>query len=392
VTVARPLWIAVALACLAAPRALAEGEARRTWFHPGIRVVGVADDNAYLTDDDRQQAFGVWIQPGLDVGYRGRRFEVGADLGADIRQVPGESRLSDEFWRARVFAEAGLVEGLTARISDLYVPHPVELGRPEGDTANLVQSHRIDAQLRYWRELPRAREIEVGLRGSRFISESFPADVLDDDGMLVVDEHFHPDYWEGSAYAELQNPLGRKTALFVRPQLQYRTFDEAPRADHLDSSVLAGIRTRRLQDFEIELAGGWGLLYYDDGGSRDRFLGRGVVRHRLPRGWSWRASAESRFTEDLTAERFAEVALRVGVEKRFGERTLASLDLFATSFESEDKDRDENLFAGAEFALGRQLTRRMQARLRYRHWRNAGDYDFDDFYQNQIALELAYRY
>lgn len=384
-------WVLAGL-LLAAPAARAEDEGHRYSLHPSLRLVGVADDNAYLDDDDRDGAVGVWIQPGLEAGYRGRWLELGTDVGADIRRYPGEPSLDDEFWRAVTFAELGLLSGLTARISDTFVPQPVQLGRPEGETENLVQTHRLEGRLRYWRELPRARELELGVSGTRFLGESFAADVLDSDGSRIVDAHFRPDYWEGAGYAEVQNPLGRQTSVFVRGQAQYRAFDDAPRSDHLDASLLAGMRSRRFKDLELELAGGWGLLHFDRGDSRNRFLAEGSLLQRLPRGWSWRAAAHHRFSEDLTGDEFIETTLRLGLEKRLGARTAAELSLFGTRFESEHKDRRENLFAGVEVELRRQLMRRLQAKIRYRHWRNAGDYEFDDFYQNQIALELAYRY
>ena len=87
-----------------------------------------------------------------------------------------------------------------------------------------------------------------------------------------------------------------------------------------------------------------------------------------------------------------ETSGRISVEKRFGERTAASLGFFVSRFSNEAWERDENLFGGVEIDLSRQLTRRMQSKLSYRHWRNGGDYEFDDFHQNRIALELSYRY
>lgn len=388
----RVTTIAGVLLALAASLARAEDDRQRYEVHPSLRIVGIADDNVFLEDEDRDEAVGVWIQPGLEASYHTRTHELGVDLMADVRRTLGESSLDVELWRAKVFGEFGMAPGFTLRLSHTLAPQPIQLGLPENDTDNLAQTHRAEAELRYWRELPHARELEVGVRGTRFLGESFRADVLDSDGMLVVDDDFRPDFWEGAAYAEIQNPLGRLTSVYLRSQFRSRWFDDAPRSDHMDVSLLAGVRTRRFRNLEIEMAGGWGYLIYDEEGDRQRFLARSSIRHRLPRGWSWQLAAASRFSEDLTAEQFTETSVKLGVEKRFGERTAATLSLFAASFESENKDRDENLWAGGEIAVRRQLTRKMQARVRYRHWRNAGDYDFDDFYQNQIALELSYRY
>jgi hypothetical protein len=377
---------------LVAPPAWTEGEPERFSFHPSIRVVGVADDNPFFEDGDSDWGLGAWIQPRIEAGYHRRAIEVGVDLGADLRRTIDEPDLSREYWRLTGFAEVGLLPGLSLRISDTYAPQPFQLGRPEDDAENLVQSHRLDARIRYWRQLPRGRELEFGLRGTRFMSESFRVERPDGGGGLVIDDHFHPDFWEGAAYGEIQNHFGRLTTGFLRSQVRTRSLDEASDSDHTDVSVLVGVRSRRFSNLELELAGGWGLVSFASLGSSNRFLGRGDLRQQLPRGWSWRLTLENKFTADLSGDDFLESSGRVEVEKRFGERTAVTVGAFLSRFENEAWSRDDNFFGGAEVELRRQLTRRAQVKLSYRHWRNGGDYEFDDFGQNRIALEFSYRH
>ena len=44
-----------------------------------------------------------------------------------------------------------------------------------------------------------------------------------------------------------------------------------------------------------------------------------------------------------------------------------------------------------EASLTRQLTRRLEAVLAYRHWRNGGSNQTQDFNQNRVTLGLTYR-
>ena len=105
----RAFQIAAAVLLLTASGAHAEGENRRFSIHPSIRTLAVASDNLYLEKGNTDKGGGFWIQPNLEMDYRGRIFELGADLGADLRRYPGESQLNEEFWRASGFVEVGLL-------------------------------------------------------------------------------------------------------------------------------------------------------------------------------------------------------------------------------------------------------------------------------------------
>lgn len=377
---------------LASSAARAEGEPDRFLLDPSIRVLGVVDDNPFFEDDGTETRFGVWVQPRLEAGYQRRAFEVGVDLGADLRQTIDEPSLCQEYWRLTGFAELGLLPGLSLRVSDTYAPQPLQLGRPEDGTDNLLQSNRLDAQIRYWRELPRGRELEFGVRGTRFTGEHFRVERPGIGGSPIIDDDFRPDFWQGAAYAEIQTHFGRRTSGYLRGHVRTRIFDDAPRSDHTDVSVIVGVRWRRLQNLEIELASGWGLVSFASLGSSSRVLGKVDLRHWLPRGWSWRLSVENKFTADLAGNDFLETTGRVELEKRFGERTAVSAGAFLSRFENEGWMSEENLFGGAEVQLRRQFSRRIQAKLSYRHWRNGGEHSFDDFRQNRIALEISYRH
>jgi hypothetical protein len=381
--------VATALVLTASP-ARAEGQESRFSVHPSVRVVGVADDNVFLNDRAKSD-LGGWITPRIEATYRTRIFEVGADVGVEVRRYVEHSALADELLRLRGYAEIGLWSGLTMRVSDAYVPQPIQLGLPEDDGSNLAQTNRLDARLRYERELPGGREFELGLRGTRFLSESFAADVPSSGRHDAVLDHFHPDFWEAATYLEFRSPFGRRSSTYARAQFRQRFFDESPRSDHWDLTALIGLRSRWLRNVEIQIAGGWGLISFDSRGDVHRFLGEASLRHRLPSGWSWNLSAAHKFTADLSGNDFVETTGELGVEKRFGERMSASAKAFLSRFDDAAWDRGGNLFGGVEVAIHRQLSRRAQVKLTYRHWRNGGDYDFDDFRQNRLALEFSYR-
>ena len=86
-----------------------------------------------------------------------------------------------------------------------------------------------------------------------------------------------------------------------------------------------------------------------------------------------------------------ESAGELGVEKRFGAATAASLRVFVTRFDGYVGTDAANLFGGAELRIRRQVTRYLQLALSYRHWRNRGHFDLDDFSRNRVALELGFR-
>lgn len=368
----------------------AEGEGRRFSIHPSVRVVGVYDDNLFFDDEDPDSGYGAWIIPRLELAYRGRSYELGADLGADIRRYLREPALDEEFFRLRGYGEFGLLPGLTLRLSDTYAPQPLQLGLPEDDADNLVQTNRVDAELGYWRELSGGRELELGAHGTRFMGESFAADVPTGAG-LGVDEDFRPDFWEVAGFAEFKNPLGRRHSAYTRLQVRRRLFDDSPLSDHTDLSLLVGVRSRWSRNLEFALAAGWGLIAFDSQGLQERFLGEGRLEHRLRAGWSWRASLVNKFTADLAGNPFVETTGRLVLEKRFGTRTLWSAGGFLSRFENKSWDHPVNLFGGFEASVRRQMTRRAQLKLAYRYWINGGDCAFDDFRQNRIVVEFLYR-
>ncbi len=389
--VSRFLWASAAATAalwVAAGTAQGEGEGRRFSIHPSLTILGVADDNVFSQENGRSSDVGVWISPRVELGYQGRVLEAGADLGADIRRYLNHSSLAKEFFRVNAFGELGLLPGLSLRVSNKFVPQPVELGRPENDTDNLIQSNRTVVRLRYVRELPGRREIEASIQGTRFTTESFEA-IVPGTGPKG---DFHADYWEGAAFLEVKNGLGRRSSAFARTQFQHRVFDETPLSDHSNISLLVGLRSQWSRNLETEIAGGWGLIAFSHRPNVPRFLGRGHVRYQLPGGWTWKLSVRNKFTADIAGNDFVETSARTGLEKRLGERTSASLSFFLTRVENETWNQGANLFGGGEFRLRRQLNRRIQAVLSYRHWRNGGDYDVDDYRKNTVSLELSYRH
>jgi hypothetical protein len=68
------------------------------------------------------------------------------------------------------------------------------------------------------------------------------------------------------------------------------------------------------------------------------------------------------------------------------------LGFWWNSFNSGVPGQRENSSVAIEFALHRQLTRRIEAVLAYRHWKNGGHQSSDDFKQNRVTLAFSYRY
>jgi hypothetical protein len=390
------LAAAAALLLFGAPASGSESESRsgsgseternRFSFHPSIQVTAVADNNVRLREDDSEGDLGVFFFPRIELGYQGHWFNLGADLGADIRRYVDGASPSDEFFRMSGFAEVGLLPGLTFRVSDDFTPTPVELGKPEDHSANLVQTNRLVAKFRYWRELPGDREMLLSLQGTRLISESFAADV----GNGVIDDDFHADFWEGALLGEVQSPVLDRTSAFVRTHLRYRTFDDSSASDFGDLAVLLGLRTHWFRNVDFEVAGGYGLIAFDSG-SKNRFLGQANLRYRIADGTTVRLSFVNRNTADIAGNDFVESTGKIGVERRFGERTAASIELFLSRINNEVWDSGADLFGGAETRFRRQLSRRTQLELAYRYWNNAGDYSSDDFSQHQVSLVFSYR-
>ena len=368
-----------------------EGEEQRLTLHPSIQSSAVVDDNPYFADGNSEFEVGGWIYPRLEVAYRTQALELGADLGVEIRRSIGESSLGDELYRLSGFAELGLLPGLSLRISDAYVPHPARLGRPQDDVWNLLQTNRADLSLRYWHELPQSREIELGIRATHFASERFPAEVPGVGGAVFVDPSFRPNFWQGAAHFEVQSPLGRRDSAYLLGQVGYRAFNEGRRSDHADASLLLGLRSRRLEHAEFEIAAGYGLIAFDSLPDQHSFLGNLSLEYQFPKGWSGRISAANAFAANLFGNEVVETTGRIGLEKHFGEHTAAAASVFVARFEDEALDRDRSVYGGAEIELRRDLGRHSAISLTYRYWRSDGEDAGDDFRQNRLVLQLSYR-
>jgi hypothetical protein len=390
------LLVPLAAAALLGPSAPAGAEGRLggLTIRPSADFATVFDDNLLLTDGDEQSSFGVWIRPRLEVAYRTETLDLGADLGADVRRYADYySEMADEFWSLAGHAQVGVLPGLTLRVENAFVPNPVQLGLPPDQGTNMLQTNRSDAELRYWRVLPGEREVSLGVRGTRFFSDDYSEDVPGGGGTVILDDNFHADYWGGSGFLEYQEPLGRRTSAYARAQAGYRTFDDSPRSDNVDYSLLLGMRSLRFRNTEIEIAGGYGRIHFSSLGDQPRILGRASLRHRLASGWSWRIGVNHLSSADLLGNAALETTGSLGVEKRFADgRTAAGVTLFLTRFDTKSWTEGANLFGGAELLVRRQLTRRTQVRLAYRHWNNGGGYDIDDMLQNRLLLELALNY
>jgi hypothetical protein len=368
----------------------AEDQEKHFSWHPSMRVTLVGDDQPYL-DEKSDGAIGTWISPQLDLGYRGDFYELSAELGGDVRAYIDEKSLSEEFYRIRATGEAGILPGLSVRVSEAYVPGPERIAAPGDATQNLIQTNQLDVEVRYWRELPSRRELLMTFRGSHFSGEHFDAFLFTEGGGVVLHDNFEPDHWEGAADIELQTPFGERTSLYLRSDLRYRSFSESAVTDHGEVTVLAGMRTRRFRNIEIDVAAGWGLISFESRDDVQRFVGEGSLRYRLPNGWTWRVSAANRFVSDYSGNNFVETTGRMGIEKYFGDLVSASVAGFVSGLENDAWDTDHNLFGGAEFRLRGRVARHTELALTYRYWRNAGKLSFDDFEQNRVAIELFYR-
>ena len=374
---------------LATPRgALAEGERTRFSLHPSLSVTGVFDDEPLLAQGGSSD-LGVWILPRVELGYRTSAVTLGADLGVDVRRYLDTGPLDDEFYRLSGFAEAGLLPGLTVKLENAWKPVPAALGQPEDVGANLVQANRLQGEARYWIELPKGREVEVGGRGTWFLSDDFTASFPGAGGASIA-PRFNADFWQTSGFAQWKTPVGPRTSAHVRSRLGFRDFDDGRRSDHLNLAVEAGLVTERIEGLEVELSLGYGMLHFDTLDDRHQPIGKLELRQQLPGGWSWHALGANRFRSNLAGNEVFEATGEVGVEKQLGERADVSASLFVSHF--EDVGAPSNLFGGAETELGYRLLRKGRVSVTYRYWRNDGDAGFDDVSQNSVFLRLSYRH
>jgi hypothetical protein len=262
----------------------------------------------------------------------------------------------------------------------------VYLGRPEDHSANLVQTNRLVGSLHVWREVPFGGEVLLTAQAVRHSSESFAAEI----GNGVFDDDFHADFWEGAMLGEFQVPLFGGTSGFVRSHLRYRTFDDSMASNFGDFSILIGARSHWFRSVDFDFALGHGRLGFDVG-KQNRFLGQANLRYRMPGGTTLRFSVVNRNTADIVGNDFVETTGRLAVERRFGERTAASVEIFLSRFNNEVWDSGANAFGGVETSIRHQLARRMQLELIYRYWDNRGDYAIDDLRQDQVSLRFTYR-
>jgi hypothetical protein len=383
-----PLAAAVLLAPVGAA---AEGESARQWLRPSLRVTTVGDDNLFLEDGNGSSSVGVWLNPRLEAGYEIPGLALGADVGIDVRRYADyHSSLAVELYRVSGHAQLSLAPGLSLRIADAYVPQPAILGRPGDEGSNLLQTNRVEAGLSYWHELPGSREIEVGVKGTHFLTEDFPEPVPQA-GVFVVDPNFEADFLDGSGYLELRSAVGERSSAFLRGNAGYRSFRDEGDADHSNYSVLVGIRSSRWENADVELSGGWGRLDFAGADDADRVIARASLNYRLPAGFHLALAADHLISADLAGEEVAETTGRIGLERYFGTATAASLRFFVTRFDADSWRGGANLFGAAELRVRRQLTRHSQLSISYRHWRNDGSYDIDDFSQNRVAVAFTYR-
>ncbi len=376
---------------MAASAAAGEGDDQHFSWRPSLAVATVYDDNprfqhASLGPD---ASYASWIQPRVELHYTTPALELGADLGADARIDLSDSSLSEQFYRLSGFAELGLLPGISLRLSESYVPVPRQLGRPEDDTGNLVQSQRAALDLHYWRELSGSREIEVGVRGAYFTSDGFRAVIPAGGGGNVVDPNFQADFWEGAGYLEVQGPVSARESVFALGQAGYRDYSDSRRSAHTDASVQVGLRSRRFRGAQLELAGGYGLLAFQSGGDQHAFLGHATLDYQMPRGFRGLLSVANEFAANLAGNEVVQTIGRARLEKRLGERTGASAQGVLARYEDEAYGRQQSVYAGAEFQLWRDLTRHSRVELDYRYWWNDADETANAFRQNRVMLRFV---
>ena len=366
--------------------AAAEGEPELFSLRPSLQATVVADDNPKLERSGEDSSVGTWLRPRVQVDYHAPRFQVGADLGADVRRYSGyQSELADEFARVGGYAEVELLPGLGFRVADAWTPRALRLGRPEDDGVNLVQTNLLDGSLRHWRSLPGERELEVGVEGSYFVSEDFAEPV----GGGAVDGDFQPNYAGGRGYVEIQSPMPGGMQGFVRAQGGYRALEDASDADHADLGGSIGLRLPWGGGSSLEIGGGAGWL--DFAGLRDRPRAelRARLRAELPGGFVSTLSASQHWSANLEGRRFVETDARVELERYFGRRTAVAIALFGTRFDDASLGAVD-LFGGGEARVRFQVTRATQVVVGYRHWTNGGDFSADDFAQNRAILEIRF--
>jgi hypothetical protein len=282
-----------------------EGSHERFRVRPSLTVSFVGDDNVHQQERDREWGFGSWIAPEVALDYRRGSFRARGEFGADVRLYTGDTDLNDSFFRVTTDAEYEALRGLTLRLSNIYLPHPVSLGRPTDETGNLVQSNTLIGEGRFRREFKRSTALEFGVQTSWFTAEGFDAYIdVDGDGESEEIEDFHPDYLDFSAFVEGQYSLGRRTLLFARGNARLRDYDELQQSDYTEFSALLGIRTHWARRLRFEFAAGYGTIDFDGLPSDGRLVGRAKLDYDLQHGWTLRGSLGRTLTTDAAGADF----------------------------------------------------------------------------------------
>jgi hypothetical protein len=387
-TAAFPLLTALLLA----PGAAAEGQDERLSVSPSLRVGTVYDDNIFFEADDPESDVGAWVEPRIDIDWRRGRVHTGMDLAADLRGYASHSELNEVFYDLRGNVEWEAARGLLLRLADEYRPQAVRLGRPGDDVSNLAQSNLLRAEATWRRELARSRAIELGSGASWFTSDDFAvSEDRDGDGVYDDDDERAADHRDLDAFAEVQQGLGRRGLVYLRGEIRDRDYQELSESDYGEVAALVGMRGRLGRRLEYDFGVGHGWLDFDEGGRDSRIVGEGELVWSLPRDWTVTGSLLRRLTSDALADEFGETTARLELEKQLGPRTSASLGTLWSHYDREGRDISDDQASALELRLRRQLTRRIESVLSYRHWRNAGDNEDDDFHQNRLFLEFVYR-
>jgi hypothetical protein len=192
---------------------------------------------------------------------------------------------------------------------------------------------------------------------------------------------------------ELRNPIGENHAILLRTNIDYRKFDDESDADHLEAGGLLGLESQLPLGFDLDLAGGAGYLDTEGGSNQPHVVGYGnLVWRNAPSGLQVRLGFHHEMTQDLAGNDFMDTTGRVSIEKYFGLQTSATVTGFVSQFDNDSVNPSDNLYGGAEVVLRRQISRNFQVSLAYRYWDNAGDFDLDDFQQNQASIAITYRH
>lgn len=382
----------LAVVALAPAAGADERESNRFSFHPSVQVTTLFDDNVFFEKGGEDADVGTWIRPRVDLGYEGAAFDLGVEAGFDFRRYADSRSRGDELVHVASHAELGVLPGLRVLLEHAFVPQPQELGLPPDEGPNLVQTNRGEGRIRYWRELPRGFEIELGAGAAHVFSESFHTQYPGPAGGVIADDHFRVNYFESSVSAEVLKTLERDTTAFLRGGFRHRSFQDGARdADHGLLSLRLGARTLRFHPFELEVEGGIGLIDFEEYGHEPHWLARARVAYEFETGLRLGVSGHHTVTSDLTGNEFLETTVRFDVEQSLGERTVFVASGFLTRYQDEGWDRGRNDLGGAEARLVRQLTQHGQMALAYRYWRNAGPFETDDFRQNRVVLEFTWR-